>query len=233
VFVLAQPRPKRLPILAAPLRPALTALLPIASVQIRPLFSITSPLLFSQLLSFDIHTNCPGGWGGMPPTSNLEFLTSATDGRTAQFLDRLWFVLSALGEEPLNPLESALPQNARVTPLESALTNLKDLKSFRIRTYKKRGEGGETVDQRIRRTLSVPPAPSFEGSDHREPIEDSDPVGRDLSSPPAPRWHSYQAPSFWLHHQIRPTVAVLWCLLSRPWVSVRKEGRLEKSRRHS
>jgi hypothetical protein len=42
----------------------------------------------------------------------------------------------------LTPLQSALTENARVTRLESALTKLLDLKSFRIRTYEKRwGEG--------------------------------------------------------------------------------------------
>jgi hypothetical protein len=45
----------------------------------------------------------------------------------------------------LSLLESALPQNVPVTLLESALTNLKDLKPFRIRTYKKRGEGGKLL----------------------------------------------------------------------------------------
>jgi hypothetical protein len=52
---------------------------------------------------------------------------------------------------PLSPLESALPQNNRVTRLESALPKSLDLKSFRIRTSKKwRGEGGKvlTRDQR-------------------------------------------------------------------------------------
>ena len=32
-------------------------------VHICPLFSTTSTLLFSQLLSFRTHTNCPPGWG--------------------------------------------------------------------------------------------------------------------------------------------------------------------------
>jgi len=41
--------------------------------------------------------------------------------------------------QTVNPLESALPKNRRVTPLESALPNSLDLKSFRIRTYKKGG----------------------------------------------------------------------------------------------
>jgi hypothetical protein len=42
----------------------------------------------------------------------------------------------------VNPLESALTENRRVTPLESALPESLDLKSFRIRTYKiRRGEG--------------------------------------------------------------------------------------------
>src|SRR6202040_4285866 len=40
--------------------------------------------------------------------------------------------------QTVNPLESALPRNRRVTPLESALPKSLDLKSFRIRTYKKR-----------------------------------------------------------------------------------------------
>jgi hypothetical protein len=44
---------------------------------------------------------------------------------------------------PLTPVESALPQNPSVSPSESALPNSLDLKSFRIRTCKKRwGEGG-------------------------------------------------------------------------------------------
>src|ERR1700730_15968852 len=37
----------------------------------------------------------------------------------------------------LTSLESALPQNPPATPVESAHANLKDLNSFRIRTYKK------------------------------------------------------------------------------------------------
>jgi hypothetical protein len=62
---------------------------------------------------------------------------------------------------PLSPLESALPQNNRVTRLESALPKSLDLKSFRIRTSKKwRGEGGKllTRDQRkfmVRRLFSI------------------------------------------------------------------------------
>jgi hypothetical protein len=48
----------------------------------------------------------------------------------------------AVQKHNLNPLESALPRNSPITRLESALTNSLDLKSFRIRTYKKRwGEG--------------------------------------------------------------------------------------------
>src|SRR5712692_3786780 len=37
------------------------------------------------------------------------------------------------------PLESAVPKNAPTTLLECALTQLQDLKSFRIRTYEKVG----------------------------------------------------------------------------------------------
>ena len=46
---------------------------------------------------------------------------------------------------PLTSLESALPQNTPATLLESALTNSKDLNSFRIRTYKKRGGRGAAL----------------------------------------------------------------------------------------
>ncbi len=42
----------------------------------------------------------------------------------------------------LTPLEYADPRNRLLTPLECALTKTKDLKSFRMNTYKKRGEGG-------------------------------------------------------------------------------------------
>src|SRR6266403_1833788 len=47
-------------------------------------------------------------------------------------------------------LESALPQNSPVTPLQSALPkslDLKHLKPFRIRTYKIRWGEGDFVDQ--------------------------------------------------------------------------------------
>jgi hypothetical protein len=51
------------------------------------------------------------------------------------------FVLSRKGCT-LSPLESADPKNAPVTLLQSALPNLKDLKSFRISTYEKGGGRG-------------------------------------------------------------------------------------------
>src|SRR6185312_35262 len=43
----------------------------------------------------------------------------------------------------------------------------------------------------------------------------------------------YHGPCFWPNHQIRPSVAVFCCLLSFSGASVRKNGWLEKSRRHS
>jgi len=43
--------------------------------------------------------------------------------------------------QSLNPLESALPQNAPITLLESALTKTQHLKPFRMNTYKKTGGG--------------------------------------------------------------------------------------------
>src|ERR1700748_3200444 len=42
----------------------------------------------------------------------------------------------------VNSLESALPQNRRVTRLESADPKRRHLKSFRIRTYKNKGGWG-------------------------------------------------------------------------------------------
>jgi hypothetical protein len=55
------------------------------------------------------------------------------------------FVPSVLSvSSVLNSLESADPQNVPVTLLESALPNFLDLKSFRIRTSKKK-EGGAAI----------------------------------------------------------------------------------------
>jgi hypothetical protein len=70
--------------------------------------------------------------------------------------------LSPTPDCTLTPVESALTRMSRVTGLESALTNSLDLKSFRIRTYKKPGgEGGSTL-QVAQTLLSVlrraPPA---------------------------------------------------------------------------
>src|SRR5712692_8007015 len=42
----------------------------------------------------------------------------------------------------ISPLEYALTKNAPATPLEFTLTKSLDLKSFRFRSYKKRGGGG-------------------------------------------------------------------------------------------
>src|SRR5713101_1285602 len=41
-----------------------------------------------------------------------------------------------------SPLECTVSKNVPVNPLESALTRLLGLKSFRFRTYEKRGGGG-------------------------------------------------------------------------------------------
>src|SRR5580700_5642225 len=75
----------------------------------------------------DTPTNCP-------PLPNYSLLTT---------------------HDSLNPLKSALAKNKRVTLLESALPNSLDLKSFRIRTYKKRwGEGVERLTNEIERVSS-------------------------------------------------------------------------------
>jgi hypothetical protein len=51
----------------------------------------------------------------------------------------------------LTPLQSALPKNAPITRLESALPNSLDLKSFRIRTCKNRRGGGCKLLTNVRR----------------------------------------------------------------------------------
>ena len=52
----------------------------------------------------------------------------------------------------LTSLDSALMKKRLLNRLESALTNLLDLKSFRFCTYKKRGEwGGRVTASRYRR----------------------------------------------------------------------------------
>src|SRR5882757_10734779 len=62
---------------------------------------------------------------------------------------RIFKVPAPSASPALKPLESALPQNGRVTRLESADPKTLDLKSFRIRTYKKGGEGDQTVNQKM------------------------------------------------------------------------------------
>jgi len=65
---------------------------------------------------------------------------------------RIFKVPAPSASPALKPLESALPQNGRVTRLESADPKTLDLKSFRIRTYKKgRGEGVLIVNQLVPR----------------------------------------------------------------------------------
>jgi len=54
---------------------------------------------------------------------------------------------------PLSPLQSALPRKTPATPLESALTISLDLKSFRMNTSEKRGEGVSRLS-----AFSEPPA---------------------------------------------------------------------------
>jgi hypothetical protein len=79
------------------------------------MFSSTYKLSFQQLVSFDNHTNAPGVGAAGEDQAKAKMLT---------------------------PLESALTKNEPVTPLESADPKTLDLKSFRIRTYEKRGGRG-------------------------------------------------------------------------------------------
>src|ERR1700687_3242184 len=58
---------------------------------------------------------------------------------------------------PLTLLESALPQNAHVNRLESALPNLKDLKPHRIILLRKRwGEGGKVLTSKTVSAATLP-----------------------------------------------------------------------------
>jgi hypothetical protein len=102
-----------------------------------PVYTASDPRLFTLslegLILFTL--SCEGNLKG------LHSLPVASDVRFSR-LTR-WPRLSGKSLEPrLIPLESALTQKLRVTLLESALLNLKDLKSFGINTYRKgRGRG--------------------------------------------------------------------------------------------
>jgi hypothetical protein len=99
---------------------------------------------------------------------SLHALTSCTPDNSHRLLftrmpegDTRSPVLSSLPNDPacysLTPLRSALTGNARVTPLESALPKWLDLKSFRIRTYKKGGgEGCKLLTRPATTTLLSP-----------------------------------------------------------------------------
>jgi len=56
----------------------------------------------------------------------------------------------------LSPLQSALPKNPPTTRLESALPKTQHLKSFRIRTYRKRGRSGGKLLTSYPMSIAVP-----------------------------------------------------------------------------
>jgi hypothetical protein len=105
----------------------------------RLVFSITSNILFQQLLSFDIHTKNTRGVGS----------------KTGIFSAGTTVGPSQAKVKTLTPLESALPQSTPITRLESALTKSLGLKSFRIRTCKKGGGREQTVNRQVSFTSSV------------------------------------------------------------------------------
>jgi hypothetical protein len=88
----------------------------------------------------ETHTDIFVGVGACPSRRQHDH-TVSREGHASPST-RLPQAFFARGHFLLTPLESALPQNAPITPLQSALTNSLDLKSFRIRTYKKKGGRG-------------------------------------------------------------------------------------------
>src|SRR5258708_8217402 len=83
------------------------------------------------------------------------------------------------------PMQSAVPQNRFITPLESTLVEvliLGNLRLFRINTYEKRRGVGVLLLTTHPMRMRILPAPSISGSERSESIPDSDSVGKDLSS---------------------------------------------------
>src|SRR5271168_4221565 len=78
-----------------------------------------------------------------PQAARLSSFSSSTElVNPTGLLPSFHEVLKVDRSNNLSPLESALTKNRRVTHLESALPKSLDLKSFRIRTYEKRGGRG-------------------------------------------------------------------------------------------
>ena len=107
-----------------------------------------------------------------PPTSparNREF-TPSTPSRTTPCRGQVFLVHSSriASLRSLSPVESALPQNAYITRLESALPKTQHLKSFRIRTYGERGRGAlvTTLSSFLLVHCIPPPSHDYCGAPH-------------------------------------------------------------------
>jgi hypothetical protein len=94
----------------------------------------TQPLFAQAILNAFRHTG-----GVLPPELETDSCFSLLSSLVAQ-LPQI-----PRAHSPLNPVESALPQNAPITRLESALPKSKRLKPFRIRTYEKTGGRGYSL----------------------------------------------------------------------------------------
>src|SRR5882724_2343770 len=110
------------------------------SSKLRPFLSSTYNILFSQSLSFDIHTKNTRGVGVMRAIPALRTVLPSKH-HARLFLGHYVLPTTLCS---LSPLESALPQTTPITPLQSADPKTLDLKSFRIRRSEKRW--GEAVD---------------------------------------------------------------------------------------
>src|SRR5882672_10600727 len=95
------------------------------SSNLHPFFSSTYNIPFSQLLSLDIHTKNTGGVGAQGAIPALRVVQqSKHEARLFRCHHSLPTTLCSL-----TPLESALPQNTPITPLQSADPKTLDLKS--------------------------------------------------------------------------------------------------------
>ena len=85
-------------------------------------------------------------------------------------LNRIWTYAEVSGMLPqLNPLQCALAEFPLATPLEYALAELLNLKSFRLRTYKKTGGRGSFPLHSRRARRVIPRSDFFPAREARRP----------------------------------------------------------------
>jgi hypothetical protein len=142
-----------------PSKPNMVSYCQLSAVTCQPLFSFSpgaataacgTALSFSDLFFSQICCELSAARYQLPASflRPFNFRLSTLNLFLSRYPARACFPLLAVGGQlsaasfSLSPLQSALTKNVPLTPLESALTISLDLKSFRIRTYKKTGGGG-------------------------------------------------------------------------------------------